>query len=143
MSSVSQMERSSSQTKMLATATPSGGGQHASLIGRVSGGDRQAGVEAVQSQHERGSLPRLRPCPDLASMRLHNLVNNGQPQPGAALEVRLKGLKDFFDLLRAHARSGVGEADLPVFSQGFDRDGKHSPALCALPGADGILTEIP
>src|ERR1700680_257210 len=103
MSSISQMERSSSQTRMLATASPSGSGQHASLLARVSGGDRQAGIEAVQSQYERGSLPRLRACPNLATVRLHNLVNNRQPQAGAALEVRLEGLKDFLDLLRAHA----------------------------------------
>src|ERR1700719_2196018 len=138
MSSISQMERSSSQTRMLATATPSGCGQHASLVGRVSGRDRQAGVEAMQSQHERGSLPRLRPRPDLATVRLHNLVDNRQSQTGAPLEVRLKGFKDFLDLLRAHARAGVGEADLPIFSQGFDRDGEHASALYALHGAYGI-----
>src|SRR3984957_3867446 len=140
MSSISQMERSSSQTRILATASPPGCAQCAGVVGRVSGGDRQAGIEAVQSQNEGSSLRRSGPCPNLAAVRLHNLIDNRQPEAGAALEVRLKGLKDFLDLLRAHARSRVGESDLPIFSQGFDRDGEHASAFH---GADGILTEIP
>src|ERR1700684_2608633 len=143
MSSISQMERSSSQTRMLATATPSGCGQHGRLLARACAGDRQAGVEAVQSQHERGSLPPLGPCPHLAAVRLHNLVDNRQPQAGTALEIGLEGLKDFLDLLRAHARSGVGESNLPIFSQGFDRDGEHASALGAFHSANRVLTEIP
>src|ERR1700680_2185504 len=149
MSSISQMERSSSQTRILATRTSHCGSQHASLMGSGVGGNGQAGLKAVQSQNERSSLPRLGSRPNLAAMRLHNLIDNGQPEPGAALEIRLKGLEDFFNLLRAHPRSGVRESDLPVFSQGFDSHRKHASALCALDalcafhGAHRILTEIP
>ena len=67
------------------------------------------GFETAQPQNECGSLPWLRPRPHLAFVRLHDLVNDGQAQPCAALEVRLERLEDFFDLLRRHARSGVGE----------------------------------
>src|ERR1700728_131856 len=144
MSSISQMERSSSQTRMLATPTPSGRGQHASLIRRgLIGGGGAPGIEAVQPQHERGSLPRLGSSPNLAAMRLHNLIDNRQPQPGTAFEVRLKGLEDFFDLLRTHASSSIAESDLPILSQGLDCDCECASALRAFHGANRILTKIP
>src|ERR1035438_10238777 len=144
MSSISQMERSSSQTRMLATPTPSGCGQHASLIRHVLiRGGGTPGIEAVQPQHERGSLPGLGSSPNLAAMRLHNLIDNRQPQPSTAFEVRLKGLEDFFDLLRTHASSSIGESDLPILSQRLDCDCEYASALCAFHGANLILTEIP
>src|ERR1700733_15255563 len=144
MSSISQMERSSSQTRMLATPTPSGRGQHASLIRRVLiGGGGTPGIEAVQPQHERGSLPGLGSSPHLAAMRLHNLIDNRQPQPGTAFEVRLKGLEDFFDLLRTHASSSIGESDLPILSQGLDCDCEGASDLRTFHGANRMLTKIP
>src|SRR6266568_4004057 len=100
MSSISQMERSSSQTRILATQTSSAGcgrGQHPSgichtLIAEVG----PLGVESPQPENERGSLPGLRSRPNLAFMRLHNLVDDGQPESGTALEVGLEGFEDFF-----------------------------------------------
>ncbi len=103
-------------------------------------GDRASKVEAVQPQHERRALPGLRSCPNLASMRLHYLVNNREAKPGTALEVRLKGLKDFFDLLRAHARPSVRKPDLPVLSDQLHRDGECASTFHR---ADRILAEIP
>jgi hypothetical protein len=73
-------------------------------------------------------------------MRLHDLVNDGQSQPGAALEIRLKGLEDFLDLLRRHAGSGVGERDLPVVAQRI-HFGRQRSAI--FHGAHGVLAEIP
>ena len=73
-------------------------------------------------------------------MRLHDLVDDRQPESGAAFEVRLERLKDFFDLLRRHAGSGIDKRDLPVVAQRFDRRGQRSAVLH---GAHRILTEIP
>ena len=145
-SSISQMERSSSQTRMLATATSCGcdaavARKHRSVSMRFSLRNRPPGIEAVQAQHERGSLPGLGSRPDLALMRLHDLVDDGQPQPGTAFEIGLEGLEDLFDLLRAHARSGIGKPDLPIVAQGFDADGERASAF--FHGADRILAEIP
>ena len=73
-------------------------------------------------------------------MRLHDLVDDGQSEPGAAFEVRLEGLEDLFGLLRRHAGSGIGKTDLPVVAQGFDGHGQRAAVLH---GADRILTKIP
>src|ERR1700688_832511 len=141
MSSISQMDRSSSQTRMLATATSSGCGERASLVGRVLfGGDRASCFEAVQAQYEGSSLPGLGSRPDLASMRLHNLVDDSQSEPGTALEVGLKGLEYFFNLLRTHARPGVRESNLPILSERLEGDCEPATTFHC---ADGILAEIP
>src|SRR6202158_2175502 len=141
MSSISQIDRSSSHASVLATATSSGCGERASLVGRVLfGGDRPSCFEAVQAQYEGSSLRGLGPRPCLASMRLHNLVDDSQSEPGAALEVGLKGLEYFFNLLRTHACSGVRESNLPVLSERLEGD--CEPAT-TFHGADGILAEIP
>jgi len=71
---------------------------------------------------------------------LHDLVNDGQPQAGAAFKVRLERLKDLFDLLRAHASAGIGESDLPIVTQRFERNRQRTSALH---GANRIFTEIP
>src|SRR5690242_14398892 len=117
MSSISQMDRSSSQTRMLATRTSSGS-QSYGLRGMLTGGalslsrdgflDRGStiGIEPPQPQNKCRSPPRLGSRPDLAFMRLHDLINDGQPKPGAALKVRLEGLENFLDLLRGHSGSG-------------------------------------
>ena len=47
-------------------------------------------------------------------MRLHDLIHDGQTQPGAAFELRLEGLEDFLHQLTAHAGTGIGKVDLPV-----------------------------
>src|SRR5580765_9000722 len=73
-------------------------------------------------------------------MGLHDLVDDSQSKSGSAFEVRLKRLKDFFDLLRRHAGSGIDERNLPIVAQRFDRRSQRSPVLH---GADRILTQIP
>src|SRR5579872_3499544 len=143
MSSISQMERSSSQTRMLATGPSRGADQHASLFDGVVVGNGLGVIEAMQSQDEGGSLPGLGTRPNLSTMSLYDLVDDGQPQPGATFELGLERLEDFFDLLRAHAGPGVGKADLPIVPERFDRDGEFAAALDAFHGANGILTEIP
>src|SRR5215467_5748629 len=134
MSSISQMERSSSQTRMLATRASSRRQRYrlrGMLIRGVLGlrgdgflkGRGAVGIELAQSQNKCRSLPRLGSRPDLAFMRLHDLINNGQPKPGAALKIRLEGLENLLDLLRCHSGSGIREGDLPVLSQGFNCGG--------------------
>src|SRR5215469_391502 len=123
MSSISQMERSSSQTRMLATRTASRCDSKwllSMLITCSFDGGTSFGLQPPQSQYECCSLPGLRPSPDLAFMRLHDLVNNGKPKSGTALKVRLKGLENFLNLLRCHPGSGIREGDLPVLPQGFE-----------------------
>src|SRR5580698_555836 len=144
MSSISQMERSSSQTRMLATRPPSGCGQRG-LEGRGAARGRchrrgALGVEAAKPQNKRRSLPFLGPRPYLAFVSLHDLVDDGEAKAGAALKVRLERLEDFFHLLRAHSGTGIGESDLPVVADRLDRDGQSS----ATPhGANRVFTNIP
>src|SRR6266567_9400578 len=153
MSSISQMERSSSQTRILATQASSGSGRSRRRLRRdqfpglvchdgsvVIRRDGPLGIEAAQPQHKCGALPRIGSRPNLAFMRLHNLVDDRQPKPGAAFEVGLEGLEDLLDLLRRHARSGVDERNLPVVAQRLDRSRQPSTIFH---GADRILTKIP
>src|SRR5579862_3043941 len=132
MSSTSQMDRSSSQTRMLPTARPSSrarshGGHRGQL--RLRGlvvlfraGAFSYNVRAAQLQREHGSLAWYRTHHDLCLVGLHNLVNDGQPQPGTALEVPLEGLEDFLHLLLAQAVAAIGKTDNPVHSSSPQRD---------------------
>src|SRR5271166_1604974 len=149
MSSISQIERSSSQTRMLATRTSSRRhGQRAArwvacrvLHGNgLIRGNRPLGIETMQSQNKSRPLLWLRASPDLAFMRLHDLVNDCQSQPGATLEVRLERLEDLFDLLRRHTRSGVDERDLPFVAQCLDSGCQRAAVFH---GAHRILTKVP
>src|SRR5271157_2825578 len=118
MSSISQMERSSSQTRMLATKPPFRCSRRelrgwsrrqpspSECFIHRSAGSRSFGVEPAQSENESGSLPRLRPRPHLAFVRLHDLVDHRETKAGAAFKVRLEGLENLFRLLRGHAGSG-------------------------------------
>src|ERR1700734_3113943 len=126
MSSISQMERSSSQTRMLATQPPfcrgrckwrgrrRGQGRWGKLLSRQSTDGLPFGVEPAQPQDEIGPLPWLRPRPYFAFVRLHDLVDHCEAEAGAAFKVRLEGLEKFLSLLRGHACSGIRETDLPV-----------------------------
>ena len=71
-------------------------------------------VAAPQAQHKGCALTLLGTCPDLAFVRLHDLVDNGQAQAGSTLKLRLKRFKDFLDGLWSHALPVIGEIDLPV-----------------------------
>ena len=78
--------------------------------------------QAAQPEDEDAALSDFGARPDLAFVGLHDLVHDGQAQPGAAFELRLEGLEDFLDQLPAHARTGVGEVDLPVVPRLLQRD---------------------
>src|ERR1039458_7705571 len=152
MSSISQMERSSSQTRMLATQPPFCRSrcewrrrsrlQHrcSEVFSRGSTGSRSFCVEPPQPQNESGSLPLLRPCPDLAFVRLYDLVDHRQTKARAAFEVRLEGLENLLRLLRGHAGSGIRETNLPVVFHALDR---HLQSAAVPHGANRILADIP
>ena len=59
-------------------------------------------------------LPGSRADGDVRLVRLDDAVDDGESEPGAALEAGLEGLEDFFDELRRDAGSGVLETDAPV-----------------------------
>src|ERR1700682_1077120 len=135
-SSISQIERSSSQTRMLAMRPPSGGYDKQPGIGSGSGTrhtlrawSRALRVQASQPQDESGSMPRLGACPDFALVRLYDLIDNCQPQSGSTFEIRLERFENLFYLLRSHARSGIGKTDLPVVTMAFDGNSDDSPAV--------------
>src|SRR5215469_15061531 len=101
------MERSSSQTRMLATRTSCSHGSACGLQrsrtlrreGTGRDGCGALGIQAAQPQDEGGALARFRSRPHFSFVRLHDLINDGQAQSGAAFKVRLERLEDFLDLL--------------------------------------------
>src|ERR1700720_346335 len=148
MSSSSQIERSSSQTRMLPTRSSCG-------CQRRSGGCRCGGggggsasgalLHAPQPHHETRALADCRARPHPALMRLDDLVHDGQAKPGSTLKVRLEGFEDFFRLLRVYAGTGVGEAHLPVqaaFGQGHGQRSASGRRLC-LYCAHSVFAEVP
>src|SRR5260370_29275019 len=135
-SSSSQIERSSSQTRMLPTRSSCG-------CQRSSGGCRCGGgggcsasgalLHAPQPHHDTRAPADSRPRPHLALMRLDDLVHDGHAKPGSTLKVRLAGFEDFFRLLRVYARTGVSETHLPVqaaFGQGHGQRSAFGRRLC-------------
>src|SRR5258708_323798 len=152
MSSISQMERSSSQTRMLATRPPFRptrckfhGGQGVQLrFGRIFGlkcrKPPSFGIEPPQPQHESGSLPRLGPCPNFAFMRLYDLVDDRQSETGAPFKVRLEGFEYLLRLLRSHSGSCIRKAHLPVVSQTLDG---HLKSTAGLHGSHRALRKVP
>src|SRR5215472_912742 len=148
MSSISQMERSSSEIRILAMDPPGGrtvrvSGSGGMKLGEVAGfraGAHLGGVDAPQPHYEHAALPRHGARPNLAFVRLHDLVNDGQPQSRTALKLRLEGLKNFFNHLRTHPWPGVGEVDLPIAACRLKRNpespfGLHRP--------QGVFAEVP
>src|ERR1700688_4921064 len=136
MSSSSQIERSSSQTRMLPTRS-SCGCQRGSGGCRCGGGSSASGalriLHAPQPHHEAATLADRRTRPHLALMRLDDLVHDGQAEAGSAFKVRLEGLEDFFRLLRVYPRTGVGKAHLPVqaaLGQGHGQRPTFGRRLC-------------
>src|SRR5947199_10488622 len=110
MSSISQMERWSSQTRILAMRyTCSHYYWRPALLHRFGLG---------QFQNELSALARLRLHGDFGPMRLHDLVNQCQTHAGAAFKLRLEWLKDFFQQLGVDAGTCVQETDVPVFNNG-------------------------
>src|SRR5215469_12756952 len=102
MSSISQMERSSSQIRMLGMgALPDQPLRQRFRTERLAGigdlrnrGDRDCLRGLAQSKHKSAALPQLRPYPNLAFVRLHNLIHDREAQTGSTLELRLKRLKN-------------------------------------------------
>src|SRR5580704_3650058 len=152
MSSISQMERSSSQTKMLpmraasccrhcsvAIYTEGCGNDLAALTAHFCGG-AFCRIQTPQPQDEHAALPKFRARPDFAFVSLHNLVNDGQTQAGAAFKLGLERLKNLLNKLRGHAGSGVGKVDLPVLTHRVERNAK-CPSTPH--GAHCIFAKIP
>src|SRR5437899_7655657 len=105
-SSIWQIERSSSQTRILPIGSASYSGTLACgccqrrVIDAAWGGDFQ-GTHATQKENKQATLPHLGSGPNFAFVRLHNLIHDGQAQPGAAFKIRLDALKTVFpNLLR-------------------------------------------
>src|ERR1035438_1533964 len=147
-SSSSQIERSSSQTRMLPTRSTSRGRPRS--IGQFRSRRRAIGIlrlgflcplHAPQAQHKIGALANFRPGPYLPLVGLHDLVHNGQAKPGTTFEIRLKGFEDLFGLLRLDARPGVGKIHLPVGAAFPKRYRQLSTLL--LHRADCVLAKIP
>src|SRR5580693_5495090 len=99
MSSISQMERSSSQTRMLPTRSSShrkrcGVKRRLRLLrASLRSGESLFRREATQTQHKDASLPQLGTGPNLAFVGLDNLVHDGQAQAGPTFELRLERLE--------------------------------------------------
>src|SRR5712692_3857238 len=140
MSSSSQIERSSSQTRMLPTRS-SCGCQRSS--GGYAGGGSTSGalLHSPQAHYETRALADCGTRPHLALIRLDNLVHDGQAEAGSALKVRLEGLEDFFRLLRVDARTGVGKTHLPVQAALGQRHGQASAFF--LHRAHRVFAEVP
>src|SRR6266851_2950399 len=143
-SSISQIERSSSQIKILGMGTlsdqPLGHGlcDHAGIF--CGGNDRPIFRRPPDPQDECAPLPRFRSHPDLALVRLHDLIDNRQPQPCPAFELRLKRLKHFLHHLRTHPRASIGKAELPLAAHFFNA---HGQGAALFHGANGVFTEVP
>src|SRR6266404_3716276 len=140
-SSISQIERSSSQIRMLGMSAFSHqlfrrGSLQLGCLCRRHVLDRCP----AETNHECTSLPRLGPDPHLSLMRMNNLVHNGQAQSGPTFKLRLERFESFFRHLRTHTQPGVSEAELPV-APIFLND--HGQCAALLHGAHCIFTNIP
>src|SRR5947207_10848768 len=141
MSSISQIERSSSQMRILGMrALPnqlSPGGFGYRLLRR----ERKCRFNGLSHpQYERTAVFLLRSDKYFALVRLHNLVNDRQAKPGAALESRLERLEYFFHHLRIHARTSISKAELPLMLHFLNADRQRSTFFH---GPDGVLAEVP
>src|SRR5579863_9576851 len=146
-SSISQMERSSSQTRMLPTRSSHGcdtdGFERRALcLGgyRLRPGQSRVHRELTQTQHKHASLPQFGAGKHLAFVSLNNLVYDGQSQPGTPFELRLKRLEYFFDELRTHSRPRIGKIKQPVFSTCFQRNRESASRRH---GSHCVFAEIP
>src|ERR1700690_4418154 len=97
------MERSSSQTRMLPTRSTScaghghgdpGLGNEFRLRGRPFRRQALYRRQTAQAENEDAAFSDFGARPNLAFMRLDDLIHDGQTQAGAAFELRLEGLED-------------------------------------------------
>src|SRR5580658_2115197 len=153
-SSSSQIERSSSQTRMLPTRTSccsrSRSRQHRSsgCGGSCASGTRRRHMiilifHASQTHHEAGSGAGFRARPHFALMCLHDLVHDGQAEAGSAFKVRLEGLEYLLRLLRIDAWTGIGKAHLPVRAALGQRHGQRSTFAGRFYCAHRVFGEVP
>src|SRR5450432_449701 len=150
MSSISQMERSSSQTRMLPMRSSSDGsgsrhisnhsGMGLSILRDLHTAQIFGCDQTAQTENKHAALARLRAGPHFALMGLHNLVDDGQPQPRATLKLRLERLENLVDDLRINARPGVGKIDLPIVTHCFHPNSKCASALHR---TNRVFAEIP
>src|SRR5208282_2953328 len=153
----SQIERSSSQTRMLPTRTSSHcrGSQRRSRSLRPGGsgcGGSCAGatwrvrmliLHAPQPHHEAGAGADFRARPHFALVRLHDLVHDGQAEAGATFKVRLERLEYFFRLLGIDAGPGIGKAHLPVRAALGQGHGQRSTFVRRLYCAHRVFRKVP
>src|SRR6185437_13264591 len=99
---------------------------------------RGPGVENFN--HKFGSVADVRLHADSGSVRLHNLIDNGQPEPRAAFKAGLKWLKKFFDHVGRNARTIVTNTDTPVIARRFNRDANGSALV---EGTHRIFQQVP
>ena len=67
-----------------------------------------------------GSLGGVRKAVNFPSVRRHNLVHHGQPQPGAVLPGCEIGTKDFGSVLGSHTRTVVPKLEQNLYTDGLD-----------------------
>src|SRR5438874_6609615 len=140
MSSISQMERSSSQMRILGMRALRFGvlRQRCRNLCRPSSDEFFCSLS--HSQDKRASLAGLRPDPHFAFVCLHDLVNDCKAQASAAFELRLEWLKDFFNHLRTHSRARISKTELPFIAEFFNTYGQGATLLH---GTNRIFAKIP
>src|SRR5262249_59255092 len=116
MSSISQMERWSSQTRMLAMRHLRVHCSWRTLRLRLRG----PGMQDFQDEFRAAARPGLHV--NLGAVGLHDLIDNGQAEPGAAFKIRLEGLKNLFREVGSNAGPGVANTDAQKVSHRANRD---------------------
>src|SRR6266446_6745770 len=149
-SSISQMERSSSQTRMLAMRSPSRRRtlrfplpitrRQGLLPCAGSGRPPCSEIQTPQPKYKGCAFAQPRTRPHFTFMRLRNLIHDRQSESGSSIEPRLERLENLFGLLRAHAVAGISEVNLPVISGGLHRNRQHATVLH---GAHCVLAKVP
>src|SRR5579862_8499281 len=131
MSSSSQMERSSSQTRMLPTRPSSRNGSGGIGRGRTAT-CRYHLIEAAQPHHE------TRP---FALVRLHDLVHDSEAESCPTFKIRLKRFEDLFRLRRVESWTGVAKTHLPL-GAAFGKSHGQAPTFL-FHRAHRVFAEIP
>src|SRR5215831_20783403 len=73
-------------------------------------------------------------------MRLYDLVDDRQPEPGTAFKVRLEWLENFLGELRWNPRTRIANPDAQKFACGPDGNCNHT---LAVHGSDSIFQQVP
>src|SRR5208337_1332671 len=132
-SSSSQMDFSSSTTRICTISRPASFGALFVACIRPS-------LHQRKFNHELRALVFLADHRNPPAMRLHDLVNDRQPQPRAPLKIGLQRLKYLGALLRVQANAGVPEGDAQPIRNPLHPHGQGS-ALGH--GAQRVVAEVP